>query len=132
MPRPHAPCRCRRCQGDRVHQPRSVAMSGLGQVHVGVMRLCDLEGLDQTAAGARMGVSRGTTHRLLERGRATLVGALIDAKALMIERGASHEDLYPDEREDRRVGVRRRVLRHSPVLHAARHRHRRDRGGRER
>ena len=28
------------------------------------MRLCDLEGLDQSAAGERMGVSRGTVQRL--------------------------------------------------------------------
>ena len=37
------------------------------------LRLCDLEGLDQSGAGERMGVSRGTVQRLLKSGRKTVV-----------------------------------------------------------
>jgi predicted DNA-binding protein (UPF0251 family) len=58
------------------------------------MRLCDLEGRDQTAAGRRMGVSRGTIQRLLKAGRAKVVRALLESQALVIEERASHEDLY--------------------------------------
>jgi predicted DNA-binding protein (UPF0251 family) len=48
------------------------------------LRLCDLEGFDQTEAGERMGVSRGTVQRLLKDGRATLVRAIVENTALLI------------------------------------------------
>jgi len=48
------------------------------------LRLCDLEGFDQSTAGERMGVSRGTVQRLLKSGRSTLVGALVENAALVI------------------------------------------------
>lgn len=48
------------------------------------MRLCDLEELDQTAAGGRMGVSRGTVQRLLTSGRHKLMEALVNTKAIRI------------------------------------------------
>jgi predicted DNA-binding protein (UPF0251 family) len=62
------------------------------------MRLCDLEELDQAAAGLRMGVSRGTVQRLLRSGRTKVLDALLDSSALVIERGAHDEDLYSDRR----------------------------------
>jgi predicted DNA-binding protein (UPF0251 family) len=61
------------------------------------MRLCDLEGLDQSGAGRRMGVSRGTIQRLLQSGRAKLLGSLLRNSALVIEKGAHDEDLHPDD-----------------------------------
>jgi predicted DNA-binding protein (UPF0251 family) len=60
------------------------------------MRLCDGDGLDQEAAGRRMGVSRGTIQRLLHGGRAKVLQALLHSRALLIEEGAPHEDLYSD------------------------------------
>ncbi len=48
------------------------------------LRLCDLEGMDQQAAGRRMGVSRGTVQRLLKSGRTTLVRTLMENRALVI------------------------------------------------
>jgi len=60
------------------------------------MRLCDFDGLDQEAAGRRMGVSRGTVQRLLHGGRAKVLQALLQPRALLIEEGAPHEDLYTD------------------------------------
>jgi predicted DNA-binding protein (UPF0251 family) len=48
------------------------------------LRLCDMEGLDQSGAGERMGVSRGTVQRLLKSGRATVVRALVEGGALLI------------------------------------------------
>ena len=62
------------------------------------MRLCDSEGLSQHDAGIRMGVSRGTVQRLLKRGRAKVVQALVESKALIIEKGDNDEDLHSDHR----------------------------------
>jgi predicted DNA-binding protein (UPF0251 family) len=60
------------------------------------LRLCDLEGLEQAAAGARMGVSRGTVQRLVKSGRAKIVTALSETMALLIEKGTTDEDLHSD------------------------------------
>jgi uncharacterized protein len=51
------------------------------------MRLCDQEGLSQIDAADRIGVSRGTVQRLLERGRRTLLDAIISNSALAISEG---------------------------------------------
>lgn len=49
------------------------------------LRLCDMEQCDQTEAGKRMGVSRGTVFRLLKSGRNKVIEAIFDSKALVIE-----------------------------------------------
>jgi uncharacterized protein len=51
------------------------------------LRLVDFEALSQEDAGEKMGVSRGTVGRLLERGRKTVVDALLHGMALRIEGG---------------------------------------------
>jgi predicted DNA-binding protein (UPF0251 family) len=51
------------------------------------LRLCDLEGHEQEAAGAKMAVSRGTVQRLLKSGREKVVGAVIRNSALVIGEG---------------------------------------------
>ena len=61
------------------------------------LRLCDLEGLSQAEAGARMGVSRGTVQRLTKSGRAKVVAALLASRAILIERGANDEDLHSND-----------------------------------
>jgi len=77
------------------------------------MRLCDVEGASQHEAGLRMGVSRGTVQRLLKRGRAKVVRALLESKALLIERGDTDEDSHP---EQRRAGAKtRRRGRRTPI-----------------
>ena len=48
------------------------------------MRLCDVLGLEQTEAGERMLVSRGTVQRLLKSGRAKTTRAILESAALMI------------------------------------------------
>lgn len=48
------------------------------------MRLCDHEGLDQTAAGRKMGISRGTIQRLLYSGRKKLLEAILKNHTLSI------------------------------------------------
>lgn len=101
MPRPHKRRLCRQFDGDRVFKPRSIPMPELEREVLGLdeleaMRLCDLEGHDQASAGERMGVSRGTVQRLLSSGRAKVLRALVDTKALIIERGAGHEVVHAD------------------------------------
>lgn len=51
------------------------------------MRLVDLESLSQEEAGDRMGVSRATIGRLLERGRRAVADALLNGRALRLEGG---------------------------------------------
>lgn len=79
-------------------KPRSIPMTDLETVRLELseleaMRLCDRERLDQSEAGRRMGVSRGSIFRLLKSGRAKVVGAILDSTALLIERGEQDEDL---------------------------------------
>ena len=101
MPRPRKRRLCREYDGDRVFKPRSIALRelehiGLGLDELEALRLCDVEGLDQATAGARMGVSRGTVQRLVKSGRSKVVRALVDSAALIIEKGAMNADLHTD------------------------------------
>ncbi len=101
MPRPRKHRHCRTFDGDAVFKPRSIPMPELGRVHLRLdeleaMRLCDLEGHDQAAAGARMGVSRGTVQRLVSAGRAKVVEALVTSSALIIEKGADRETVHTE------------------------------------
>jgi hypothetical protein len=62
------------------------------------MRLCDLEGYDQEAAGSRMGISRGTVQRLLQAGRTKVLTALLESSALIVEKG-EHDEANHSGRE---------------------------------
>jgi predicted DNA-binding protein (UPF0251 family) len=106
MPRPRKPRRCRAYDGDRVFKPRSIPMSELAAIRLDLaeleaLRLCDLEGLEQEAAGRRMGISRGTVQRLLKAGRAKVVGALVGSSALVIEGGNDGANSDSDPRQRR-------------------------------
>ena len=90
MPRPRKERNCRHHEGDRVFKPRSIPMPELevmtlGEDELEALRLCDVEGLHQAVAGERMGVSRGTVQRLLKTGRETLIRAIVEKAALIIE-----------------------------------------------
>jgi predicted DNA-binding protein (UPF0251 family) len=56
---------------------------------VEVMRLIDLLDLSQEEAGMRMGISRGTIWRLLQRARKKLVEALVEGRKIQI----AHENV---------------------------------------
>jgi predicted DNA-binding protein (UPF0251 family) len=73
-----------------------LAVIRMGLDEMEAMRLCDVDGHDQEAAGARMGVSRGTVQRLLKSGRAKVVRALLESSALIIEGGESDAGLHTD------------------------------------
>ncbi len=104
--------RCRGLDGKRVFKPAAIPLSHLQTVALGLdeleaMRLCDIEGLDQSEAGAQMAVSRGTVQRLLARGRRKLVEALIENQAVVVEpRAAAARGSCADTTEvDAGVGV---------------------------
>jgi predicted DNA-binding protein (UPF0251 family) len=93
MPRPPKPRWCQGPPPQRVYKPAGVPLGRLPQVPLGLdeleaLRLCDLLGLSQEEAGARMGISRGTVQRLLASARAKVAEALVHGKALVLEGGA--------------------------------------------
>jgi uncharacterized protein len=49
------------------------------------LRLCDHEGLEQEAAAERMGVSRPTLGRILERAHRAVAQALVEGSSLVID-----------------------------------------------
>lgn len=60
------------------------------------VRLCDLEGLDQSGAAARMGVSRATFQRLLREARRKVATAVVNAVPIAI--ASAHERVFPCRR----------------------------------
>lgn len=92
MGRPRKRRCCREFEGDRIFKPRSTPMSQLSEVRLKLseleaMRLCDLERCEQEEAGRRMKISRGTVFRLVKSGRAKILEAILESKALVIEEG---------------------------------------------
>jgi len=90
-PRPKKPrhCDCPHRPTGLVMKPAGVPTRDLQKIVLEIdefeaLRLCDGEGLSQAAAGARMGISRGTVQRLVTSGRNKLIGALVDGKALVV------------------------------------------------
>jgi len=62
-----------------------------------VLRLVDLEKLDQEAAGQRMGVSRGTVWRLLQSAREKIVRSLVEGRILVVQGLSSTGTANPDD-----------------------------------
>jgi len=101
MARPKKTRQCRELSGERLFKPRGIPARDLEVIRLELseleaMRLCDLDGLDQAAAGERMGVSRGTVQRMLRSGREKLLQALVVPATLMIEKGNDDETLHTD------------------------------------
>lgn len=73
-------------------KPRGIPMVDLEEVCLTVdqreaIRLSDLLGMSQEEAGRRMGVSRATFGRIIQRARKTIADALINGKAINVEGG---------------------------------------------
>ncbi len=84
-------------QNELIYKPVAVPLNELSEVVLELdefeaLRLCDLEGFEQTEAGARMGVSRGTIQRLLISGRSKLVEALVQQRAIRIKAGQNQTE----------------------------------------
>ncbi len=66
------------------------------------VRLCDIDGLDQTEAGKKMGISRGTVQRLLYSARKCIAEAILRNEAIVInlkESEACYASLHTDQRK---------------------------------
>ena len=73
-------------------KPRGIPMMQLQEVRLTVdereaIRLSDLLGMSHEEAGQRMGVSRATFGRIIQKGRKTIADALINGKAINVEGG---------------------------------------------
>ncbi len=115
MPRPRKLRCCRRYDADRVYKPQGVPLRDLATTVLTLdqfeaLRLCDVEGLEQEAAGERLGVSRGTVQRLLYTARKQLIEAILNNQAVVInlkESEACHVDMHSHQRccRSRRHGL---------------------------
>ncbi len=73
-------------------KPRGIPLLDLEEVRLTIdeceaVRLADLMGLSYEKAGARMGVSRATFGRIVQRARELVADALINGKAINVEGG---------------------------------------------
>ena len=88
------PTKKRRIQTDpdaTYFKPRAIPLSELEEVDLGLdeveaLRLCDYEGLEQTEAAKKMGVSQSTLHRVLSAARRKVADALAQSKAIRISK----------------------------------------------
>jgi predicted DNA-binding protein (UPF0251 family) len=74
----------------RAFKPTGVPMGQIEKIAVyrdelEVLKLCDMDGLTQSEAGVKMGISRGTVQRLLSGARRKTATALAECKALVLE-----------------------------------------------
>jgi uncharacterized protein len=72
-------------------KPRAVPLSVLEEVEIKTdeleaLRLCDLQGLEQTEAAGKMKVSQSTLQRILNSGRLKVSEALVKGKAIKVRR----------------------------------------------
>ena len=73
-------------------KPRAVPLSmleevGLNMDELEALRLCDLKNLDQVEAAKKMKISRSTLQRIVTSARQKVAEALIEGKAIRIEKG---------------------------------------------
>ena len=89
MPRPRKLRRLAGSLQEEIYKPAGVALSELQQVillpeELEALRLADLEGHSQADAAARMGISRSTFQRILQRARRQVALALVERCALRV------------------------------------------------
>ncbi len=92
MPRPPVEKTIPADLSERVFKPRGLPASRAERVELSLdgleaLRLVDLEGLYQEAAAERMGVSRATLSRVLEKARRAVALALVEERMLVVEGG---------------------------------------------
>jgi len=73
-------------------KPRGVPLREMDEVRLTIdqmeaIRLADLEGFSQEEAGQKMGVSRATFGRIIQRAHHVVAEALIHGKAILLEGG---------------------------------------------
>ena len=90
MPRPRIKRRIRFNPDVYYFKPRGIPLRDLEEVVINpdeleAIKLHDLDGLDQTQAALKMGVSQPTFARTLDKAYKTIAEALIKGKAIRIE-----------------------------------------------
>ena len=91
MARPHKP-RCIDFDPSVIYfKPRAIPLSELQEIdlhsdELEALRLCDFENFDQAAAAKKLKVSRSTLQRILSSARRKVSGALVEGKAIRIEK----------------------------------------------
>lgn len=90
MPRPRKRRFFSRPTRSAIYKPAGIALQKLRQVklraeELEALRLSDLEGLTQAQAAERIGVSRSTFQRILQRAHRQVALALTHTRALYIE-----------------------------------------------
>ena len=89
-PRCKKPRNCKCKFKGKAFKPTCVSMSEVEHIpflreELEVLKLCDLDDLTQTEAGARMGVSRATIQRILAVARKKVAKALSKGQAIIFE-----------------------------------------------
>ena len=89
MPRNKKRRHCRCFNENKIYKPAGIPAKKLDKILLDIdefesMRLCDYDGLSQTEAGEKMGISRGTVQRLLYSGRKKIIECLLFSKAIII------------------------------------------------
>ncbi|OQB06182.1 MAG: hypothetical protein BWY21_01949 [Parcubacteria group bacterium ADurb.Bin216] len=72
-------------------KPRAIPLSSLEEVsltmeEVEALRLCDYGGMNQKEASGEMGISQSTIQRILVLARKKVVEAIVEGKAIRIEK----------------------------------------------
>ena len=92
MPRPRIPRRVWFEPFATYYKPAGIPLPSLQEVVLTMdefesIRLKDYEGLDQTGAAKRMGISQPTFQRIYESARKKIADAIVNGKAIRIEGG---------------------------------------------
>ncbi len=96
MPRPRKHRILERKVCSRIYKPAGIPLDALQQIallpeELEALNLADLEGLEQSEAAQRMGVSRSTFQRILQRAHRQVALALVEGGALRIVASCSDE-----------------------------------------
>ncbi|MCD6414032.1 MAG: DUF134 domain-containing protein [Candidatus Diapherotrites archaeon] len=97
MPRPRKFRRVGFEPGVTYFKPRGVPMFNLGEIRlefseVEALRLVDLEGHSQGETAKKMGISQPTLNRLLKVARQKIADALVNGKAIRIEKDVFYKN----------------------------------------
>ena len=91
MPRPHKRRRVRGRPNSSYFKPAGIRMFDLDEIILSLpefeaIRLVDFEKISQSKAGEKMQISQSTFSRILSFGRKKIADAIINGKAIRIER----------------------------------------------
>ena len=91
MPRPHKRRRVRGRPNSSYFKPAGIRMFDLEESEISLpefeaIRLIDFERISQAKAGEKMQVSQSTLSRILSSGRKKIADAIINGKAIKIEK----------------------------------------------